>query len=139
MGGGEEFEQTEQGGDDHKVEDVLDVRGPPGKRSWWVKWYGKDDDDDDIWPDRSDKEDRSASDGRTLTWWGRTWCGRQEGENLAKGTIPLQQKFWRDHKDLDRRECIEIEWENRCEYCNITYKSVGAVNGPGWDKEKKQC
>ena len=136
----EEFEENDQGGEDHKVEDVLDVRGPPGKRSWRVKFYGKDDDDEDLWPDRSDRNDRSAGDGRTLTYRGRTWCGWQEEENLAEGTIPLQQKFWRDHKDLDRRECIEVEWENRCEFCNKTYKSVGALKSHrDGGKKKKRC
>jgi hypothetical protein len=136
----EEFEQTDQGGDDHKVEDVIDVRGAPGKRSWRVKWYGKDDDDNDLWPDRSDREDKSAGDGRTLTWRGRTWCGWQAEENLAERTIPLQQKFWRDHKDLDRRECIEAAWENRCEFCNSIFKSIGAHKShQDGGKKKQQC
>ena len=105
-----------------------------------VKFYGKDDDDEEMWPDRSDRNDRSAGDGRTLTYRGRTWCGWQEEENLTEGTIPLQQKFWRDHKDLDRRECIEVEWENRCEFCNKTYKSVGALKSHrDGGKKKKRC
>ena len=68
-----------------------------GKRSWRVKFYGKDDDGEDRWPNKSDREDRSTGDGRKLTWKGCAWNAWQVEENLAEGTIPLQQKFWRDH------------------------------------------
>ena len=119
---------------------MLDVRGAPGKRSWRVKFYGKDDDGEARWPYKSDREDRRAGDGRKLTWKGYTWNAWHAEENLAEGTIPLQQKIWRNHPDLDRRECIEVEWENRCEFCNHTFKSIGALKSHrDGGKKKNQC
>ena len=100
---------------EHQVEAFLDVRGRPDNRFWRIKWAGKDDTGADLWPD-------------TGTGDGTADFGWQSERNLNVGCVTLQNKFWRDHRALDRRgPCDGPEGEHRCQWCNTFFKSGAAL------------
>eukprot|EP01051_Picozoa_sp_SAG22_P001396 SAG22_NODE_54_length_23787_cov_12.917511_9_plen_335_part_00 len=100
---------------EHQVEAFLDVRGRPDNRFWRIKWAGKDETGADLWPD-------------TGTGDGTADFGWQSERNLNVGCVTLQNKFWRDHRALDRRgPCDGPEGEHRCQLCNTFFKSGAAL------------
>ena len=77
-----EFEKDADGDEYQDVEALLDVRGPPERRFWWVKWAGKNAAGEDKWPDRG------AGNGKAAYGW-------MSEQYLSVGMVDQQNKFWR--------------------------------------------
>ena len=95
------------------------MRGPPDNRYWRVKWAGKDENDNDRWPDRG------AGNGKVELGW-------IVERHLSVGCVDMQNAFWRSHRDLDRRSDVRGEDcgapdELRCPQCNQILASAAAL------------
>ena len=100
-----EFEKDADGDEYQDVEALLDVRGPPERRFWRVKWAGKNAAGEDKWPDRG------AGNGKAAYSW-------MSEQYLSVGMVDQQNKFWRT-TGLDRRSaCSGPDEEHRCDRCN---------------------
>ena len=92
------------------MEDLLEVRGPPGPyRFWRVKWAGVGTDGEDLYPDTG------PGDGTAAAGWVAEYlldCEEAEG------------RFWRNHRDLDPREdngdYLSLG-KPRCQFCSRGY------------------
>eukprot|EP01050_Picozoa_sp_SAG11_P029035 SAG11_NODE_8010_length_1070_cov_2.726056_2_plen_222_part_01 len=110
----ENFEKDDDGDEFQDVEALLAVRGPPERRFWRVKWAGKDSEGNDRWPDEGDGNGLAA-------------FGWQSEANLSVGCVDLQNKFWRDHRDLDRTAANPVPGEPRCDRCNQIFATGAAM------------
>jgi ribonuclease HI/exonuclease III len=112
-----EFEESPERDGKHDVEALLDVRGPPNRRYWRVKWAGKDEAGADLHPDTG-----TAGNGTAAACW--------MPEYLLDGCDDLINEYWRNHRDKSRHDDISgPEGEVRCEFCNQIFGSKGALTG----------
>jgi hypothetical protein len=108
-----EFEKDADGDEYQDVEALLDVRGPPERRFWRVKWAGKNAAGEDKWPDRG------AGNGKAAYGW-------MSEQYLSVGMVDQQNKFWRT-TGLDRRSaCSGPDEEHRCDRCNQIFATGAA-------------
>ena len=104
---------------EHKVDYLLEVRGPAERRYWRVKWAGVDSDGRDLWPDNG------TGDGTVKHHWQREEELRGDEETEA-----LIASFWRAHRELDRHKpaTLEPDGQYRCEWCNRIFRRKQDLN-----------
>ena len=114
-----DLETSPEGDEHHDVLALLDVRGASGLyRSWQVQWSGTDSEGNLLYPPPDGPGDGTAA------------YGWQPEYMLGDGLADLRNAFWRSHRDLDRRgPCDGPPGEIRCIWCNMIFKSKGALTG----------
>ena len=122
------MELAEDDSENHKIEALLEVRGPPNRRFWRVKWYGVNEDGTEKWPDKG------TGTGLKARTHGYDW---QEEKMLdGEETRLLIQKFWRMHPELDKDVDNQEHYADvyRCTWCNRIYKTEAS-----WAGHKLKC
>ena len=72
---------------------------------------GKDDDGEDLFPDRGD------GDGTAAHGW-------QDEIYLSEHMLPMRQAFWRANREWKQRGDCEKPGEHRCKWCNRIFKGA---------------
>ena len=114
-----DLETSPEGDEHHDVIAMLDVRGENGLyMPWQVQWSVKDSEANYLYPPHDGPGDGTAN------------AGWQPEYMLGDGLADLRNEFWRSRRDLNRRGPREgPPGEKRRVWCNMIFKSTGALTG----------